>query len=314
MSFAWQCRRCKGPPIPGGPDAKPWIGPCPNCGGYYDAQRVSVSAEEVEGAQIQPIVDGEVISLNDAIASERANPEARPIITGSEGFDWVLGAGIPPGILTLLASPPGGGKSTLCVEILRKLAQKRLDTLYCSTEETTQQLGRRYARLGKMPPQLGVVCLKNIDEIVELFERRRPRVGAVDSLHFIEGVTDDNDYHYSVGSDTAVTFAAKRFYDLAHELNTTIFVIGHMTKDGAIAGVNTLQHAVDVTLYMNGQKKVVDGVYKIVGVERTLRSSKNRFCNTERLAHFRMLDDGLHDLGAWSREHAPWETNGGQEG
>lgn len=309
MAYAWRCRRCKGPhpPLPGGPDGKPWLGPCPNCGGSYDGERVSVAEGDVDGAEVQPIMEGEVMSLSDAITVEASNPEAT-IVIGSPGFDWILGNGLPSGIGVLLASPAGGGKSTLIVETFRKLALRKLEALYICTEETVVQMGRRYARLGKFPPHFQVVHMTDIDEILELLERRRPRVAAVDSLHDITGVKDSNDFSISTGSPSAVTLAAKAIRKLANAQDTTIFTVSHVTKAGGVAGSNDLQHEMDMTLYLNGRQKVVDGMLKIVGVERTLRcAGKNRFADTERMAHFQMQPDGLHDRGPWMYETPPWE-------
>jgi predicted ATP-dependent serine protease len=96
--FAWRCKGCKGPAIAGGAHEKPWLGPCPHCGRYRDAERVSVSEEDVPDAQLQPIKEGEVISLADAIAQSKNNPALQAIATGSPGVDWVLGGGIPVGL------------------------------------------------------------------------------------------------------------------------------------------------------------------------------------------------------------------------
>lgn len=321
MAFAWRCRRCKGPepPVKGSADCKPWVGPCPSCGGAYDAERVSVpdNVEETEAEQtahLQPIVDGEAISMSDAIANEAAsatsNPKGHGIVTGSLGLDWVLGGDLPIGIGILLAAPQGGGKSTFLVELLRKIATRGSDTLYISSEESTKQIGRRYARLGRFPHNFRILHETDIVEIIDKLESDRPKVAAIDSLHDLEGVMDSNGFVFSVGSGVAVTLAAKMLKKVADEQEMTIFTVAHVTKDGNIAGTNTVQHALDATLYINGRQKTEDGRQVIVGPERTLRcSGKNRFSETGRIAYLRMDETGLHDMGPWTRDVPPWEAS-----
>lgn len=308
MSFAWRCEYCKGAPLPGKAYEKPWVGPCPFCGRICDGERVSVYDEDVGGAEIQPICDGEVIALDDAIAGQERDPDAQLIKTGSPGWDWVLCGGIPPSIAILLSSPPGGGKSTALIELFRKLALLKYDCLYVCSEESTKQLGRRYGRLGKFPPNLGVVNQTDFEEIKELIEERRPKFFAIDSLHDLENVEDDNGFKFSIGSHTSVTLAAKQARKLASDLDLTAFLVAHQTKDGAIAGANTVQHAVDARLKINGRRKLIDGDEVIVGAERTLRlDGKYRFGETGRQAYFRHDQSGLHDMGPWTRERPPWD-------
>jgi len=306
--FAWRCKACKGPPLPGNAREKPYVGPCPHCGRSRDADRVSVSEDDVQGAQIQPIKEGEVIALADAIAQAETDPALQAVATGSPGFDWVLGGGIPIGIGLTLASPAGGGKTTLLVETFRSLAQRRVKVLYGSTEETERQLGRRFSRLqGTMPPKLRILCTQDIDEIEQAILDERPRIAAVDSIHKISGVTDDNGFAYSMGSHTSMMLAANRLRKLASANDMAIFCVMHVDKSGNIAGTNTIQHDLDLTLYLNGKQEMRDGRMNIVGIERTLRcDGKNRYSATGRCARFQMLADGFHDLGPWVSDSPPW--------
>lgn len=308
MAFAWRCKACKGPPIPGNSREKPYVGPCPHCGRSRDAERVSVSEDEVQGALIQPIREGEVISLADAIAQAEIDPTLQAIATGSPGLDWVLGGGIPVGIGLLISSPPGAGKTTLLVEAFRSIAKRRTKVLYGSTEETERQLGRRFSRLqGVMPPKLRILCTQDIDEIEQAILDERPKVAAIDSIHKISGVTDDNGFAYSMGSHTSMTIAANRLRKLASELDMSIFCVAHVDKSGNIAGSNTVQHDLDLTLYLNGKQEMRDGRSVIVGVERTLRcDGKNRYAEAGRCARFQMLADGFKDCGPWVSDVPPW--------
>lgn len=249
--------------------------------------------------------------MADAIAQQGADPEVRRLATESPGIDWVLGGGIPVGIALLIASPAGCGKSTLLVEMLRKIALFKTDVLYCSSEETTQQMARRYARLGKFPARMKIIHEQDIEAISEMIRRDRPRVAAVDSLHDLDNVTDSNFQSYSIGSPSAVTLAAKALKKLAAAEGVSLFVVAHVTKEGDLAGANTVQHSLDGTLYLNGQKKEIDGREVIVGRERTLRlDGKYRFGATGRVARFQMDPDGLHDRGPWRDSRPPWAVHG----
>lgn len=304
----WQCKGCKGPPILGDYQDKPWIGPCPHCGRTRDAARVSVSDDGPEDG-VQPIEEGQVITLSDAIRNTQNAKRLAPIQSGSAGVDWVLGGGIPPAIAILLASPPGGGKTTFLIETLRALALKRHRVLFLSSEESTTQLGRRFGRfIGEMPARLRIASLRDLDEIEEVIKEERPRFCAIDSLHKISGVSDDAGFTYSTGSNAAITNACDRLRALTGPLNMTAFFVAHVSKEGGIAGANTLQHDVDAILYLNGEQKFVDGRSVIFGKERTLRcDGKGRFGETGRCARFQMTSDGLHDLGPWMYEHPPWK-------
>ncbi len=315
--FAWRCKACKGPPIAGNAREKPWIGPCPHCGRSRDADRVSVAEDDdVKGALIQPIKEGEVISLADAIAQAEIDPTLQAIATGSPGLDWVLGGGIPIGIGLLLSSPPGAGKTTMLVEVLRSLAKRRIKVLHISTEESTRQLGRRFSRLqGAMPPRLQILCTQDIDEIEQAILGERPKIAAVDSIHKISGVSDDNGFAYSTGSHAAMTLAANRLRKIASDLDMSIFCVAHVDKSGNISGANTVQHDLDLTLYLNGKQETRDGRSVIVGPERTLRcDGKNRYAEAGRCAHFQMLGDGFHDRGPWVSDVPPWFEEEKKEG
>jgi DNA repair protein RadA/Sms len=308
LGFAYRCRRCKGPPVKAGPEGKPYIGPCPHCGGSYDAERVSVSEDEVPDAEVQPIVDGEAISMADAVAGVEADPNMKGIESGMKGLDWVLGGNIPIGIVILLASPSGAGKSTLIIELFRKLALQKIDSLYCSTEESTKQIGLRYRRLGKFPAKhFRIIHERDIAAIKDKLEKEQPRVAAVDSLNEVEGITDSNDFSISTGSPSAVKLAAKQLKDFASEQGITIFTVAQVTKGGDISGLNALIHTVDATLYFEGKREARNGRLVVVGPDRLLNTEgKNRFGSTDRRAHFQMLGDGLHDLGPWKHVREPW--------
>ena len=307
MPFVWVCKHCRGPGIPGRADYKPWT-KCPNCGNFYDADRVSVHEGEVAGAQRQPVIEGEVNSMMDIIADAADNPQASTIDTRMSGVNWVLGEGIPIEAAILLAAFPGGGKTTLLVELFRKLAlgtdkHESIDVLLIQTEESAKQIGRRYARLGAFPPRFGLVHEAKFSDILELLEKRKPQVAAIDSLSKLEGVTDSNGFVFSIGSQASVSLAAMQLKKFAAENEMTIFCTGHSTKEGAIAGSNTLIHDLDMTLYIDGRTELMRGRPVLVGEDRVLEcQGKNRFGADGRRALLSMRSDGLHDRGPLSAE------------
>ncbi len=229
------------------------------------------------GAQRQPVIEGEVNSMMDIIADASDAAEAATIDTGMPGVNWVLGGGIPIEAAILLAAFPGAGKTTFIVELFRKLAlggegrestvREGIDTLLIQTEETAKQIGRRYARLGKFPPKFGLVHECSFSNILELLEKHRPRVAAIDSLTKLEGVTDSNGMVFSSDSPKAVSLAALQLKKFAGENEMSIFCTGHSTKEGAVAGSNTLIHDLDMTLYIDGKtesargRPVLDGLH-----------------------------------------------------
>ena len=268
-----------------------------------------MSAEDVPGATEQLNVDGEPISMADLVAQTARDPSLRRIETGWRGLDWLLGGGLPVGIAYLLMSPPGGGKTTLLIMLLRALACLKVGCLYVQTEETQKQLGVRFARLGVFPKtHFRVVQERNLDSIIQLFERERPRIAAVDSLHRLEGVTDSNDFQCSTGSPSAVEIGASTLRDYATSVNMTLIAVAHSTKGGDVAGCNSLIHDMDATLFLDGKLVSIGGRQVIRGKDRLLSSKgKNRYANEDRRVHLEMRDDGIFDMGVWTEERPPWE-------
>jgi len=195
----------------------------------------------------------------------------------------VLGGGIVPGSLVLIGGEPGIGKSTLLLQMAAVLAQSAGTVLYISGEESVQQMKMRAERLGLKPDALYLLTETSMDEILAHIERLQPRIVVVDSVQtvYLEELTS------AAGSISQVRESAARFMRTAKETNTAIFLVGHVTKAGAIAGPRVLEHIVDTVLYLEGER---------FHSYRLLRSVKNRFGATSEVGVFEMTQDGMIEV------------------
>lgn len=293
MPVAYQCRRCKGPPLDREPE-----GPCPNCGGFYRHDRVNVYDGEVKGARLPTIKDGEPVSAGDLM--DVLGRTAR-IETGMPGVDWVFGGGLPKINTILLASPEGVGKSTFLMELFRRLARLDIDSLYISAEQELKKLAGNFAWLGPFPKKHMVLHhAVDKDEIFRAIEKSRARVFALDSIHAVENVTDPDGFTLAKGQPTAVERIATDATRLASEKEVLIFIVGHVNNDGSLAGGAHLRHVLDANLVLRqppGARE--DDPERILRFER-----KTRFAPRGRRALFMMGTTGLEDRGPLSDEEA----------
>jgi len=195
----------------------------------------------------------------------------------------VLGGGIVPGSLVLIGGEPGIGKSTLLLQMAAVLAQSAGTVLYISGEESVQQMKMRAERLGLKPDALYLLTETSMDEILAHIERLAPKIVVVDSIQtvYLEELTS------AAGSISQVRESAARFMRTAKETHTAIFLVGHVTKAGAIAGPRVLEHIVDTVLYLEGER---------FHSYRLLRSVKNRFGATSEVGVFEMTQDGMIEV------------------
>ena len=202
--------------------------------------------------------------------------------TGMEEFDRVLGGGLVEGSLVLIAGDPGIGKSTLILQACAYLASNKVDVLYVSAEESTKQLKSRAKRLN-VTGDLKVLSQTNVDEIRSAIAEVKPKVVVIDSIQAIYAPNITS----SPGSVSQVREACNTFMEIAKTTGTTIIIVGHVTKDGTIAGPRVLEHMVDAVLQFEGEK------YKFF---RMLRAVKNRFGSTNEVGIFNMKDNGLEEV------------------
>lgn len=224
--------------------------------------------------------------------TEKKLPQKLSEVTIQEGIrmsthigelDRVLGGGIVPGSLTLVGGDPGIGKSTLLLQVCRHMAADGRKVLYISGEESLQQIKLRAKRLGEFSDNLLLLCETGLDSIEESIREMKPDITIIDSIQTV--------YHEEIsaapGSVSQVREATNLFLQLAKGLTCSIFIVGHVTKEGTVAGPRVLEHMVDTVLYFEGDRHAS---YRI------LRGVKNRFGSTNEIGVFEMKQEGLVEV------------------
>ena len=252
-----------------------WLGKCPECGGW------STLVEETVPARAAPSSPGLSGAAPVSLVDVRADEMAR-LASGVNELDRVLGGGLVPGSLVLLGGDPGVGKSTLLLQALDGIARSGKGVLYVSGEESVQQVAMRARRLGGQSPSLMVMAETRLERILDEAARLTPVVLAIDSIQTVqvgsEGVP---------GSLGQVRESAARLLGFAKQHAIATVLVGHVTKDGGLAGPKTLEHVVDAVLHFEGERG---------HPHRMLRSAKNRFGSTNEVGVFEMHGDGLREV------------------
>lgn len=278
------------------------MGKCPDCGAWdaLDEQAFDVSAEHdpqrglaAQWAGIEEKAGSAPAAVPITRASETGATERFP--TGIGEFDRVLGGGVVPGSVVLLGGDPGIGKSTLMLQALARLAERGARTLYVTSEESADQVRMRAGRLDAGgSDELFVLADTNLARIVEQARRIAPGVIVIDSIQMIYKA----DLDASPGSVTQLRRCAMELVYLAKASGIAVVLVGHVTKDGQLAGPRLLEHLVDVVLYFEGDR---------YHAHRVVRAIKNRFGNTLEIGLFEMTGAGLREVpdgasvaaGAW---------------
>ena len=271
--IVYTCQAC-------GYNTPKWLGRCPDCGQWNTMVEEAVS----RGAKKSATYDfGDPRTL-DAISML---PEMR-LKSGIAEFDRTLGGGLVPGSLVLIGGDPGIGKSTLVLQAAARLSREGLKTLYLSGEESPQQLKLRAERLSVHSGDLYILTGTCIETLFEKIETLNPSLLVVDSIQtvYTEALPS------APGSVGQVREVASRLLNWSKKTGTPTFLIGHVTKDGAIAGPKVLEHLVDTVLYFEGDSS---------HAFRILRAVKNRYGSTNEIGVFEMKDSGLHEVGNPSR-------------
>lgn len=248
-----------------------WQGKCTSCGEWNNLVAEQRGRETKGGAMAMAVVPEKLAQVNGA--------EAARISTGLKEFDRVLGGGIVAGSLILLGGEPGIGKSTLVLQTAAYLARQN-KILYVSGEESSSQIKLRAARLSLNLDDLDFLANRNIDVIIATIEAMKPALAIIDSIQTVYS----EDLPTEAGSITQVRLAAQKLLEVAKKNNISILLIGHVTKEGNVAGPKTLEHLVDTVLYLEGER------YHTL---RILRGVKNRFGATDETGVFEMTDKGL---------------------
>ena len=266
------CQKC-------GYEAPKWSGQCPECGEWNTLAEEVKQQESKKTQRTRSFTDfsSEIIKLSDS----RSVPETR-IPTGIGEFDRLLGGGLVKGQITLLAGAPGIGKSTLMLQVAAALS-KTLKVLYISGEESISQISGRAQRLGVGSENIYLHCETDIQKIVESVEQVAPDVLVLDSIQTVY----HPEFTSSAGTVGQVRECASELVRLCKPKGIITFVLGHVTKDGELAGPKVLEHMVDSVLYFDTEKD---------NVLRLLRPHKNRFGSTGEIGLFKMTGSGLEGV------------------
>ena len=266
------CQNCGG-------QSRKWLGKCPDCGAWNSFAEERTRASSPAGGktarggfvarQAQPVAYGEIESQDDA-----------RLPSGVTEFDRALGGGIVPGSLVLIGGDPGIGKSTLLLQVADKLGGQETVVLYVSGEESERQIKMRGERLGLEARNLYLLPETNLEAIFDEIERMKPGAIIVDSIQTVFSPQIES----APGSVSQVREVAGQFLMLAKSRNLPVFLIGHVTKEGAIAGPKALEHIVDTVLYFEGERH---------HNHRIVRAAKNRFGAANELGIFEMTGQGL---------------------
>lgn len=263
------CQNC-------GHESAKWLGQCPGCKEWNSF--VEEPVIKTNQGKPRQIIKSEPTTLAD-IKIENGYKK----LTQIEEFDRVIGGGIVPGSLVLVGGDPGIGKSTLLLQVCKKLSDCASKVLYITGEESLQQIKIRASRIGNFTDALLLLCETNLITIEETLKKIQPEVVIIDSIQTM--------YHESVsaapGSVSQVREATGLLMQLAKGLGISIFIVGHVTKEGVVAGPRMLEHMVDTVLYFEGDRHAS---YRI------LRSVKNRFGSTNEIGVFQMAENGLTEV------------------
>lgn len=268
------CQNC-------GYESTKWMGQCPGCREWntFVEERVSPEVRKNAGGSFKRMSDPAEVN----VLSEITIREENKLLTGIGELDRVLGGGIVQGSLTLVGGDPGIGKSTLLLQVCRNLAEKNHLVLYISGEESPVQIKMRADRIGSFSANMLLLCETNLDTISEVIRQKKPEIVIIDSIQTM--------YNDSVsaapGSVSQVRESTGILLQLAKGLGVSVFIVGHVTKEGTVAGPRVLEHMVDTVLYFEGDRHAS---YRI------LRGVKNRFGSTNEIGVFEMREQGLCEV------------------
>ena len=256
-----------------------WLGKCPECGEWSTLQE---KVREIAPAGKKNILSGGTRSVTSFSLSDIKPDNELRYKTGMKELDRVLGGGIVKGSLVLLSGDPGIGKSTILLQICQQLG-KTLRILYVSGEESYSQIKLRADRLGVSSDNLSVLCETDTQAICEHIESTTPELVIIDSIQTM----NFTELNSSPGCVTQVRESSNLFMRTAKSLSIPIIMVGHVNKDGNIAGPKVLEHIVDAVLYFEGERNLSF---------RILRAVKNRFGSTNEIGVFEMFDCGLKEV------------------
>ena len=269
-STVYFCQSC-------GYESPKWMGQCPGCREWNTFVEETVEKKSAGKAQERRAAGGPV-----CLSSIETKEEDR-VTTRMKELDRVLGGGIVPGSLVLVGGDPGIGKSTLLLQVCQRLADDGHEVLYISGEESLKQIKLRAERIGSFSDKLRLFCETNLELIGDTIRNNKPEVVIIDSIQTMY----NEDVSSAPGSVSQVRESTSVLMQLAKGLGISIFIVGHVTKEGTVAGPRVLEHMVDTVLYFEGDRHAS---YRI------LRAVKNRFGSTNEIGVFEMRESGLAEV------------------
>lgn len=264
------CKEC-------GHESSKWMGQCPACKQWNTFVEEKIVSTKKGGAKPAKTSASPMNISEVTIQNEERTP------TGIHELDRVLGGGIVTGSLSLVGGDPGIGKSTLLLQVCRNLANHGRKVLYISGEESMHQIKLRAERIGTFEQEMLLLCETELDQIRGAVLRTRPDFVVIDSIQTMYS----EDLTSAAGSVSQVREVTAQMMRIAKEENIAVFIVGHVTKEGVVAGPRTLEHMVDTVLYFEGER---EAAYRI------LRGVKNRFGSTNEIGVFEMSGSGLMEV------------------
>lgn len=266
----YSCQSC-------GHSSPKWLGRCPACSAWNSFTEEKVS-QRPRGSRLTADEEGSALPV-----TELSSTDVFRVETGTAEFDRVLGGGMVPGGAVLIGGEPGIGKSTLILEAMGSFAESSGTVLYVTGEESLRQIGMRAQRLGVSSDKLIVAAETCLEKVFKVIKKTNPGAIVIDSVQTLFTL----ECEASAGSLTQLRETSARLITRAKSLDATLFLIGHVTKEGFIAGPKTLEHMVDTVLYFEGDK---DHLYRL------LRAVKNRFGSIMETGIFEMTEAGLKEV------------------
>ena len=253
-----------------------WLGKCPDCGEWntFSEEKIITKGKNNKTSVVSNVKPVKIDTVT-------VNEESR-ITTGIKEFDRVLGGGVVNGSVNLVGGDPGIGKSTLLLQMCRKIPET-INVLYCSAEESVEQIKLRANRLSDGNPNIFISSKTEVDMIIADITDIKPQIVVIDSIQTIYS----DDLESAPGTVSQIRECTLKITRHAKENNITVFIVGHVTKDGALAGPKVLEHMVDCVLQFEGER---------YSNFRIIRSIKNRFGSTNEIGVFEMTDKGLKEV------------------
>lgn len=264
------CQNC-------GHESSKWMGQCPGCR-EWNTFTEEIVQKTSGNKKTKLLIEAEPVKLS---AIETA--ETSRISSGMQELDRVLGGGIVAGSLVLVGGDPGIGKSTILLQVCNNLTDQKKKVLYISGEESLQQIKMRASRIGKIGEEMLLLCETNLETVRGTIERIKPDVVVIDSIQTMY----NEEVSSAPGSVSQVRESTSVFMQIAKGMEISIFIVGHVTKEGVVAGPRVLEHMVDTVLYFEGDRHAS---------YRVLRGVKNRFGSTNEIGVFEMQEAGLVEV------------------